>query len=76
MIFQMTVTKTYIVSNNQVVIDLPKDFRGKTKVNVTIEDVKSTDEEKFALMEKAISDPLFIQDLNEIAEDFNSIDNE
>jgi len=27
-------------------------------------------------MEKAISDPLFIQDLNEITDDFNSIDNE
>lgn len=72
----MTVTKTYIVSNNQIVIDLPKDFRGKKKVNVTIEDVKSTHEEKFALMEKAISDPLFIQDLNEITEDFKTIDNE
>ena len=69
--------KIYEVSgNNQLVIDLPENFKTKDKILVIIEDVKETKEEKVKIMKEALEDPLFLSDLQEISKDFEAIDGE
>ena len=73
----MTYRKTYeIQKNNQLVINLPDQFKMKRKVMVIIEDIDDEQEDKINLLKKASKDPLFLDDIAEISADFESIDKE
>lgn len=73
----MTYRKTYEVKkNNQLIINLPDQFRMKRKVIVIIKDIDDEQDEKIDLIKKASKDPLFLEDLSEISSDFVSIDKE
>ena len=72
----MTLRKIVDIINNQLIITLPENFRGKKKVLVTVDDSISTTAEKLLLLKSAASDPLFLADIKEIGNDFGSIDNE
>ena len=73
----MTYRKTYEVQkNNQLIIDLPDQFKMKRKVMVIIEDIDDEQEDKIDLIKKASKDPLFLADLAEISADFENIDKE
>ncbi len=73
----MTYKKTYEVKeNNQLIIDLPDQFKTKKKVMVIIEDIDDEQVDKINLLKKASNDPLFLADIAEISADFESIDKE
>jgi hypothetical protein len=73
----MTYTKTYnIDQNNQLIINLPDQFKRTRKVRVIIEDIDSEMENKINMLKKASEDPLFLADIEEILADFKNIDNE
>lgn len=72
----MTLRKIVDIINNQLIITLPENFRGKKKVLVTVNDSISTNSEKLLFLKGAATDPLFLADMKEIATDFGSIDNE
>ena len=56
----MTVRRLYNIRNNQLIIDLPDNFKGKQQVMVTLEDQVDSKVEKLAMLQKASKDPLFI----------------
>jgi len=64
------------IKNNQVVITLPPNFEHKNQVVVYLEDESDSFQKKMDLMRQASTDPLFLADLNEVAEDFDNIDSE
>ena len=72
----MTLRRIVDIINNQLIITLPENFRGKKKVLVTVDDSISTNDEKLLLLKNAASDPLFLADIKEIGNDFGSIDHE
>lgn len=73
----MSFKKIYDVpKNHQLTISLPNSFPSKQKVIVTVEEVPLSKKEKLKLMKRAASDPLFIQDMNEVNNDFDLIKNE
>ncbi|MCF8245975.1 MAG: hypothetical protein K9J37_14960 [Saprospiraceae bacterium] len=72
----MVLRQVFDVINNQVVITLPTEFRGKKKVWVTVDDQVELHLKKMELMRMAASDPLFLADIKEVEEDFSLTDNE
>jgi hypothetical protein len=73
----MTFEKTYHVQkNNQIIINLPDKFKSIKKVRVIIEDIDEEREAKIAMLQKAASDPLFLEDIAEAVADFEYSDNE
>jgi hypothetical protein len=62
----MTFEKTYEIKNNELNIKLPKKFKSIKKVRVIVEEVESDRAKKLNLMKKAVSDPLFNADVEEI----------
>lgn len=72
----MTLNKIYDIKDNQVVIQLPENFRGKKKVLVSISEVEQTKKQKLDLMKKAFKDEQFLKDLNEVNNDFESLEDE
>ena len=72
----MTLRKIVDIINNQLIITLPENFRGKKKVLVTVDDSFSTNAEKLLLLKSAKSDTLFLADIKEISNDFGLIDHE
>jgi hypothetical protein len=68
----VTLKKTYSVINNQIIIDLPENFKGKKSLTVTISDTVLSKEEKYNKMKLASKDSLFLAD---VSEDFKDIDN-
>jgi hypothetical protein len=72
----MTVRRLYSIRNNQLIIDLPDNFKGKQKVMVTLEDHIDSKAEKLELLQKASKDPLFIADIKEVNDDFGAIEND
>ncbi|MEZ4960284.1 MAG: hypothetical protein R2830_10755 [Saprospiraceae bacterium] len=72
----MILRQIFDVVNGQVVIILPKEFKGKKKLLVTIDDEVGEFLKKMELMGQASEDPLFLADIKEIEEDFNLIDHE
>ena len=73
----MTYKKTYTIQkSDQLIIYLPKEFRSKRKVRITIEDVDSEKEDKLSYIKEASRDPLFISDVEEVMSDFKNIDKE
>jgi len=72
----MTFEKTYEIKNNELNIKLPKKFKSIKKVRVIVEEVESDRVKKLNLMKKAVSDPLFSADVEEIKNDFRYSDKE
>ena len=64
------------VNNNQVVITLPPDFGDKKQVTVFVDDQVDNKTQKLEQLKMASTDPLFLADIKEIHDDFDSIDNE
>ena len=72
----MTYRQVCNVNNNQVIITLPADFKGKKQVTVVVDDLVDAKIQKLAMLKNASEDPLFLADIAEIQHDFDSIDNE
>jgi len=73
----MTFEKTYEVQkNNQLIIKLPRRFKGQRKVRVIVEDIEDDRNQKIELLKKAAKDPIFLTDIDEVASDFRISDNE
>jgi hypothetical protein len=72
----MTLKQVCNINNNQLIINLPKKFYGRKKVMVILEDIDELVADKFLLMKKAATDLLFLQDINEVNEDFDFVDSE
>ena len=72
----MTLKQVCNIHNNQLTINLPENFYGKTKVMVIVEDIRDDVLDKDLLMKKAATDLLFFKDINEINDDFKFIDHE
>lgn len=72
----MTYKQVCKVTNNQVVINLPPNFINKHEVTVVIDDVTDTKAEKLMQLHAALNDPLFLADIKEVQNDFDSIDHE
>lgn len=66
----------YEVNDNQLIINLPKEFKNKMKVLVTIDDITDSYAGKLLLLKQAATDPLFLADVEEVSNDFDPIDNE
>jgi hypothetical protein len=66
----------YEVIDNQLIIHLPKQFKNKMKVLVTIDDVTDSTATKLLLLKQAATDPLFLADVEAVRTDFSPIDNE
>lgn len=72
----MTFEKTYEIKNNELTIKLPKKFKSIKRVRVIVEELESKREQKLKLLKKAVTDPLFNADIEEIKEDFRFTDKE
>ena len=72
----MTYRQVCLVNNNQVIVTLPADFGNKKQVTVVIDDEVDTKAQKLELLKQAVNDPLFLADIKEIHQDFDSIDHE
>ncbi len=72
----MTHRHIYEVTDNKIIINLPQEFKNKVKVLVTVDDKIETNTSKIILLQKAVSDPLFLADIKGINDDFNSVDKE
>jgi len=71
----MTYQSHFKVSDNNLIIKLPSGFNNK-EVLVTITDTESHEAEKISLMKQAAKDPLYLADLKEVNDDFESIEHE
>lgn len=72
--YNMTFEKTYEINNNELTIKLPEKFKSVKKVRVIIEEVENERSKKIQLLKKALTDPLFNADLEEIRNDFQYSD--
>ena len=72
----MTFRQVCKVSNNQIVVNLPPDFIDKQQVTVVINDVIDSRTQKLEQLKAAFNDPLFLADIKEIQNDFDTIDHE
>jgi hypothetical protein len=72
----MTFEKTYEINNNELTIKLPEKFRSVKKVRVIVEKAENERSKKIQLLKKALTDPLFKADLEEIKNDFQYSDKE
>jgi hypothetical protein len=70
----MTLTKIFNVENNQVIINLPDNFKGKTQLSITMEDLDELKLKKLNAMQLAKNDPLFLEDILDIQNDFKAVD--
>jgi len=61
---------------NQIVVNLPDNFRKKRRVLVVLDDSVDLRTEKYELMKKAKNDSLFQSDIEEITFDFKATDSE
>jgi hypothetical protein len=72
----MTYKIVCLVNNNQVVVTLPPDFSNKKQVTVIVDDQVDNKAKKLEMMKIASNDPLFLADIKEVHDDFDSIENE
>ncbi len=72
----MTYRQVCSVNNNQVIVTLPPDFKNKKQVTVVVDDEVDTKAQKLEQLKHAATDPLFLADIKEIHQDFDSIDHE
>ena len=61
----------YEVNDNQLVIHLPKEFKNKMKVFVTVDNLTDSHATKLSLLKQASTDPLFLSDVEEVSNDFD-----
>lgn len=71
----MTHRHIYEVNDHKLIIDLPKEFKNKMKVIVTVDDINSN-ASKLQLLKEATTDLLFLSDIKEVNDDFKQIDSE
>ncbi len=64
------------VNNNQVIVTLPPDFVNKKEVVIVVDDQVDTKAKKLELLKHAAKDPLFLADVKDIHDDFDTIDQE
>ena len=72
----MTVRQYCEIHNNQVIVNLPLQFKNSKKVLVIVDDESETANDKFYLLKKAATDPLFLADVAEVENDFAHTDTE
>lgn len=72
----MTITQICEVKDNQLIIRLPEHFTDKKEVLVTVNDSFDEKAAKLTLLQEAMNDPLFLEDVAEIQADFQNIDHE
>lgn len=73
----MTVRQVLTVKDNLLIVKLPPRFTSGKRVVVTVEDEQAVSrKQKLALLKKSAKDPLFQRDVQEIADDFDAIDEE
>ncbi len=73
----MRVESIYEVNNkNQLIVNVPEIFKKKKEILVILDDSINKVKNKLNLIKKAASDPLFLEDIEEINEDFSLIDSE
>ena len=70
----MTVRQIHHILNNQIIINLPDDFKHAKEVIITIDDHLDESSKKMLLMQQAKNDLLFQQDLKEVEDDFKFLD--
>ena len=70
----MTLKQVYNVNNNQLTINLPKNFHGRKQVMVIVEDIEEAQMDKYLLMNEAATDLFFLSDIQELSLDFKNID--
>lgn len=66
----MSYKNIYEVNDNQLTINLPKEFKNRKKVLVTIDDVADT-HAKLLLLKQAAIDRLFLADVAEVGNDYS-----
>lgn len=72
----MTFRQVCKVNNNQIVINLPPNFINKQQVSVVIDEIVDSKPAKLEQLKTALNDPLFLADIKELQNDFDSIDHE
>ena len=72
----MTYKMVCTVKDNQIVLTLPPDLRDKKEVTITIDDYVDSKSLKIEILKMASTDKLFLADVQEIQQDFDSIDHE
>ncbi|MEN9523225.1 MAG: hypothetical protein RL065_1602 [Bacteroidota bacterium] len=72
----MTFSQVCQINNNQIILNLPADFSGKKSVRVIVDDELDSKSKKIALLQMAATDKLFQDDVNEIADDFDNLEND
>jgi molybdopterin biosynthesis enzyme MoaB len=70
----MTVRQIHQIQNNQVIINLPDDFKNAKEVIITIDDHLDERSKKMLMMQQVKNDLLFQQDLKEVEDDFKFLD--
>jgi len=70
----MTVRQIHHIQNNQIIINLPDDFKNAKEVIITIDDHLDESSKKMLMMQQAKNDLLFQQDLKEVEDDFKFLD--
>lgn len=72
----MTYRLVCAVNDNQITVTLPPGFGDKTQVTVVVDDFVDSKASKMEMLKNASKDTLFLSDIKEIHEDFDSIDHE
>ena len=72
----MTYKMVCTVKDNQIVLTLPPDLRDKKEVTIIIDDHVDSKSLKIEILKMASTDKLFLADVQEIQQDFDSIDHE
>ena len=61
----------YEVNDNRLIINLPKEFKNKMKVLVTVDNLTDSHAAKLLLLKQASTDPLLLSDVEEVSNDFD-----
>jgi hypothetical protein len=72
----MTFSQVCHINNNQIILNLPANFSGKKTVRVIVDDELDSRAKKIALLQMAAKDKIFQSDINEIADDFDNLEND
>lgn len=64
------------VKDNKVIVTLPPDFADIKQVTVYVNDDVDIRSQKLEILKMASTDPLFLADVKEVKEDFDSADRE
>jgi len=73
----MTLKQVLTVKDNLLIVKLPPSFTTGKRVVVTVEDEQKVNrKQKLALLKQSTNDSLFQSDIQEVANDFDPIDDE